>query len=221
MNKNKKVYNKIVGIYKLVSPIGEVYIGQSWDIKQRWAAHKSNVDYPKTKLSISIFKYGFENFLKEIIHELPKDLSDQSVMNNYEYLYLGLYKQAAVKILNTSEKISTKLNTPSQEKYIRVQIKNIFLKNMGINIKHKRLQAKITQRQLSKNTGIGRAICIKLENGIQVKSFSIEMLHSIANELNCTQKDFNKREIGTEPYTMQTLFTISKSIGCHTHDLVE
>jgi predicted GIY-YIG superfamily endonuclease len=30
----------MIGIYKITSPSGKVYIGQSWDIYDRWKKHK-------------------------------------------------------------------------------------------------------------------------------------------------------------------------------------
>lgn len=56
------------GIYKITSPSGKIYIGQSLDIKKRWGNHKSGVGIgPKLKNSYD--KYGFENHIREIIEE--------------------------------------------------------------------------------------------------------------------------------------------------------
>lgn len=60
----------MIGIYKITSPSGKVYIGQSVNIKKRW-----NNNYFKLKCSDqpqlfnSLKKYGFENHQFEIIEE--------------------------------------------------------------------------------------------------------------------------------------------------------
>jgi group I intron endonuclease len=56
------------GIYKIISPTGKIYIGQSINIEKRWEGHKRyNGIGPKLKNSYD--KYGFENHMKEIIEE--------------------------------------------------------------------------------------------------------------------------------------------------------
>lgn len=62
-------------IYKITSPTGSVYIGQTKNFKKRVVEykhlHKSN---RQLKISNSIEKYGFENHIFEIIEQVP--LSD-------------------------------------------------------------------------------------------------------------------------------------------------
>jgi group I intron endonuclease len=61
----------IVGIYKITSPSGKMYIGQSINIKKRWNIY---IKYPESfknqiKLYNSIKKYGPKNHKFEIIEE--------------------------------------------------------------------------------------------------------------------------------------------------------
>jgi group I intron endonuclease len=57
-----------IGIYKITSPSGKVYIGQSIDIDKRWEGHKQyNGIGPKLKNSY--IKYGFEAHIKDNIEE--------------------------------------------------------------------------------------------------------------------------------------------------------
>lgn len=56
------------GIYKITSPSGKVYIGQSINIFKRWREHKNYVGVGP-KLLNSYEKYGWENHKKEIIEE--------------------------------------------------------------------------------------------------------------------------------------------------------
>ena len=61
--------NKICGIYKITSPSGKIYIGQSRNIERRW--YKYRREYPKKqhRLVNSFKKYGVENHIFEIIEE--------------------------------------------------------------------------------------------------------------------------------------------------------
>lgn len=71
---------KISGIYKLTSPSGKIYIGQSKDVHVRWADHKRSIfgkAFKCPKLSCAIAKYGWDNFEKEIIEECCSSLLDE------------------------------------------------------------------------------------------------------------------------------------------------
>lgn len=74
--------NKIVGIYKIVSPSGKVYIGQSGDIDKRFKTYSNLQCKGQTLLYKSFIKYGVENHQFEIIHKLPKDV-DQPILDSY------------------------------------------------------------------------------------------------------------------------------------------
>lgn len=86
------------GIYKITSPSGKVYVGQSRGIEQRWRNHCSSKHC--RHLHNSIKKYGKENHSFEIIHELPYDV-EQIVLNEYEALYMQLYKDCGVILMNS------------------------------------------------------------------------------------------------------------------------
>lgn len=91
---------KIAGIYKITSPSGKVYIGQSWNIRVRWINHGKNSHTPH--LFASIKKYGKDKHKFEIIHELPSDCG-QSILNIYEQLYMDLYRNCGIVLLNLKE----------------------------------------------------------------------------------------------------------------------
>jgi len=89
----------ILGIYKITSPSGKVYIGQSANILKRFRYYKYYSAYQQPKLHSSLLKYGWETHIFEVIHELPFDVS-QEVLDKYENLYIDLYKSCNLDLLN-------------------------------------------------------------------------------------------------------------------------
>jgi group I intron endonuclease len=87
----------LVGIYKISSPSGGVYIGQSVDIARRWRHHRTAK--VKSIISASMHKHGHLSHEFEIIHELPHDV-DPEVMNRYEDLYIDAYREVGAKSMN-------------------------------------------------------------------------------------------------------------------------
>jgi len=93
----------MTGIYKIESPSGKVYIGQSWNINKRFVYHKSEFKCGQnTVLKKSFNKYGFDCHSFAILHELPSDIT-QKVLDDYEILYINLFKSVGVTLLNTKE----------------------------------------------------------------------------------------------------------------------
>ena len=58
---------KIIGIYKITSPTGKIYIGQSIDIEFRFLTYKRLLCKGQTRLYASFKKYGVEKHKFEII----------------------------------------------------------------------------------------------------------------------------------------------------------
>ncbi len=59
----------MIGIYKITSPSGKIYIGQSTNINRRWQEHKRLSFKFETKLKNSLVKYGIDNHIFDIIEE--------------------------------------------------------------------------------------------------------------------------------------------------------
>lgn len=89
------------GIYKITSPNGDVYIGQSVKLHKRLRDFKYSA-FKNWKMQNSINKYGWENHIKKIIHELPSDVS-QTVLDAYEVIYMQAYIDCGVNLLNIKE----------------------------------------------------------------------------------------------------------------------
>ncbi len=107
----------MVGIYKITSPSGKVYIGQSREVERRILKYKCiNRSNGQPYLNRSFKKYGIENHLFEIIHELPNDI-EQSVLNRYEQLYMDSFRDCGITLLNCREAGSIgKLHSETKKK---------------------------------------------------------------------------------------------------------
>lgn len=90
----------ICGIYKITNPNMEVYIGSSRTIYRRWLRHREA--NRKIKLHDSLREFGWKQHKFEIVHELPKDVSDE-ILLVYEQLYIDSYKDCGVAMLNVKE----------------------------------------------------------------------------------------------------------------------
>lgn len=89
-------------IYKITSPSGKVYIGQTWNWSIREAFYRTVNCKSQTKLYNSLLKYGYSSHLVEIICKLPNDIS-QEVLDRYELIYWEFYKDCNIKLLNCRE----------------------------------------------------------------------------------------------------------------------
>jgi group I intron endonuclease len=92
----------MVGIYKIISPTNKINIGQSWDINKRYKNYNEMNCKNQTKLYNSFQKYGFENHKFEVIHELPQDIT-QETLDQYEILYINQYKECGFELMNIKE----------------------------------------------------------------------------------------------------------------------
>lgn len=80
----------MIGIYKITNLInGKVYIGQSTNIKRRWKDHRSSAFNPNSEdyeypLYRDVRKYGFKNFLFEVLEEC-----NEYELNEKEKFYIA------------------------------------------------------------------------------------------------------------------------------------
>jgi group I intron endonuclease len=89
-------------IYKIISPINKIYIGQSSNIKNRLYQYES-CNVPNQKhLYRSIKKYGWDSHIFEVVYELPNDVSQQ-VLNEHEKFFWIQFKEAGFVMLNIKE----------------------------------------------------------------------------------------------------------------------
>ena len=77
----------MIGIYKITSPSGKIYIGQTTNYSKRHNAYKNHKCKGQPKLFASIEKYGFINHTIEIVKECQVE-----DLNYYERYYQEYYE---------------------------------------------------------------------------------------------------------------------------------
>jgi len=101
--------SKICGIYKITSPSGKVYIGQSIDIKRRFTSYKTlNKSKRQVKLYNSFVKYGVHNHIFETIEECLVDF-----LNERER-----YWQEQYNVLESSKGLNLCLTSTKDKKHL-------------------------------------------------------------------------------------------------------
>jgi group I intron endonuclease len=90
----------MIGIYKITSPSGKIYIGQSSDIFRRWAGYKIGCKR-QPKLHSSFMYYGVKNHTFEIIETL--DFYDKEILKYYEIFYWQKHIDYGFEMLNLKE----------------------------------------------------------------------------------------------------------------------
>ena len=86
----------MIGIYKITSPKGKIYIGQSTNIKKRFKSYKKSRTSRQPRLFKSMYKYGYKNHCFEVVLECTKE-----ELNNLERHYQDYYNVLGKKGLNS------------------------------------------------------------------------------------------------------------------------
>ena len=85
----------MIGIYKITSPNGKVYIGQTIDIKRRFKTYKSLKCKEQPRLYKSFIKYGVDAHKFEIVGEFLK-----SELTKFERYFQEMFKSTGKNGLN-------------------------------------------------------------------------------------------------------------------------
>lgn len=92
----------MIVIYKIESPSGKIYIGQTRNYKKRMSGYKNISCKRQPKLYNSLLKHGVNNHSFTIIHEFPKDIT-QNILDIYEQLYIDQYRDCSIQLMNIRE----------------------------------------------------------------------------------------------------------------------
>lgn len=81
-------------IYKLTSPNGKCYIGQTFNIKKRISEYKTfHHCQNQRKIYNALKKYGFDNFILDILEEITFEEVNtiKEILNSLEIMYISKY----------------------------------------------------------------------------------------------------------------------------------
>ena len=94
----------IIGIYKITSPSGRHYIGQSVDVKRRWTQHRCPKRQIKQPVLLNSFiKYGVESHEFTLLESLDQELNEKSIkewLDSRELWYSIKFNSVAPEGLN-------------------------------------------------------------------------------------------------------------------------
>lgn len=129
----------MIGIYKITSPTGRIYIGQSIDIEKRFKGYKSMLNMKsQTLLRRSFLKYGVENHKFEVIEECTvEELNERERywQDKYDVLNSGLncrLTKSNDKSAVISEKTRKKMSVSARKKeFTKDHRKNISIAVSG------------------------------------------------------------------------------------------
>lgn len=101
-------------IYKLTSPNGKIYIGQTIDIERRFKEYRRHKSRKKCKIINSLNRYGWENFKKDILFKGDCTIG---FLNNLEIYYIKKYDSV---ISGLNHQLGGKNGLHSQETKIKM-----------------------------------------------------------------------------------------------------
>lgn len=170
--------NRIAGIYKITSPTGKIYIGQSWNMKKRWQVYKYLDCSDQPKLYNSLKKHGSINHCFEIVCYLPNDCS-QTVMNDYETIYWSQYRDLGFHMLNLKEPGSYGKHLPETVEKLKqrrhTDQTKILLREMKLGDKNamfgrKGILSPSTYRTKEKNPNYGKSFTDEHRNKMSIST---------------------------------------------------
>lgn len=161
----------MIGIYKITSPTGRVYIGQSIDIERRFKQYSSLSSVKSSvKLYRSLLKYGWSGHKSEVI-----DKCEAEQLNNRERFYQELYNATSEENLNCiltetdcKKRVIRKMTDKQKAQISKTHKGKVYSEETRQKIRVGRAKQIITEehkRKISENSGSARLV-LDLVNGI-------------------------------------------------------
>lgn len=174
----------IIGIYKITSPSGKVYIGQSFDVLRRFSSYRNLGCKDQIRLYNSFLKHGVNNHIFEIICEC-----DKSDLDRLERYYQELYNCICGK---------TGLNCVLQQTSTRKRVLTPELSKRLSDVNKGRVFTKETRRKMSiakkgiKGLDHNTSIRIIAKN-LKTKEIIIDSLRSLSDTLGVDRGIISQR----------------------------
>lgn len=91
-----------IGIYKITSPTNKVYIGQSWDIKNRMTAYQYLKCKDQPRIYNSLLKHGWPAHTFDVLMNVSENITQQ-MFDAIEQAYMDYYRKNGFELLNLKE----------------------------------------------------------------------------------------------------------------------
>lgn len=111
----------MIGIYKIISPSGSIYIGQSWKVETRLKKYRCSLAKGQPRLYNSFKKHGIDNHLFTIEAEFDQTVS-QIELDKQETFFWNKYKDLGCEMLNVREPGNG--GKMSEESKVKISIAN-------------------------------------------------------------------------------------------------
>lgn len=90
------------GIYAIINPIGEIYIGQSIDLQERVRSHKKLAGGRHPLLARSMVRHGRKNHRYFLIMKMDEGVT-QEVLKEWEKFYIDKFLKDGHTLLNCNK----------------------------------------------------------------------------------------------------------------------
>lgn len=181
--RNKKPI--IVGIYKITNPKGKIYIGQSWNIFNRWKDYKTYKGKGQPLLQRSFLNHGIDNHDFEIVCILSKDVNQQ-ILDYHEIIYWQSYLYSNFKMLNLKEPGSFgKMSQSSKDKIGKANSLSLLGKKQSEEAIKKRIASIMATKRNGKNKIVQYSL-----NGEKIKEW--DCIIDAAKQLNIPDSNICK-----------------------------
>jgi len=169
------------GIYKIISPINKVYIGQALSIYKRWNYGYKNLQCQnQPKIYDSLKKYGWEQHKFEIIEECyPSRLDQREVFHKKQFIKKYGWENAL--FTKVKDKKGGKQSKETRDKRSKILMghevseetrNKISLKNLGkIRNKEHRINYSKAKKGVPKPKDFGKQIAIILKGKERTEEF--------------------------------------------------
>jgi group I intron endonuclease len=136
----------VVVIYKITSPSGKVYIGQTHDWCKREKGYRRLKCLGQPHLYNSFLKYGYEQHISEIVEELNSNIN-QNILDEREVFWWKYYKDLGFEMLNL--KYPGRAGKHSEESRLKMSNSNQY--------KNKKIPEELRQKLIQGNIGRGKS----------------------------------------------------------------
>ena len=183
---------KKIGIYKITSPSGRIYIGQSIDINRRWVSYKKLNCKKQILLFNSLKKYGYENHVFEIVCECNKEELDYLEKHYIELFDCfdtdnGLNLKSGGEKPLMSDSIKKKISDANKGRKFTEEHKTKLSKSHKGYIHTKEQKEKIGLKSLGNKHNLGRVCKTETKEKMRLKALgrkiSDEQKEKISNTL--------------------------------------